>query len=172
MSAPTSPPTLAGATVSRADVEDFLYYEAELLDSWQLDAWLDLLTDDACYYVPPNDRPEADHRDTLFLVADNNARLRERVRRIKDPNCHAEQPRSRTRRMISNVRVTGTTGDTIGVAANFVVYRFRRGEAARNYVGSYRYTLKRQDDALRIAERRVILAAEELGALGLISFIL
>jgi p-cumate 2,3-dioxygenase beta subunit len=172
MSAATSPPTLAGATVSRADVEDLLYYEAELLDSWQLDAWLGLLTDDACYYVPPNDRPDADHCDTLFLVADDNARLRERVRRIKDPNCHAEQPRSRTRRMIGNVRITGTAGDTIGVAANFVVYRFRRGEAARDYVGSYRYVLKRQGDALKIAERRVILAAEELGALGLISFIL
>jgi p-cumate 2,3-dioxygenase subunit beta len=165
-------PKLAGAAVSRADVEDFLYYEAELLDSWQLDAWLGLLTEDACYYVPPNDRPDADHRDTLFLVADNIARLRERVKRIKDPNCHAEQPRSRTRRMISNVRITSTDGETIGVVANFVVYRFRRGEAARDYVGSYRYTLKRQGDALKIAERRVFLAAEELGALGLISFIL
>ncbi|MDB5411360.1 MAG: hypothetical protein JWL84_6272 [Rhodospirillales bacterium] len=167
-----SAPQLTGARVSRADVEDFLYYEAELLDSWQLDAWLGLLTEDACYYVPPNDKPDADHRDTLFLVADNIARLRERVKRIKDPNCHAEQPRSRTRRMISNVRITSTSGDTIGVAANFVVYRFRRGEAARDYVGSYRYMLKRQGDSLKIAERRVLLAAEELGALGLISFIL
>jgi p-cumate 2,3-dioxygenase beta subunit len=167
-----SAPTLAGTSVSRGDVEDFLYYEAELLDAWQLDAWLGLLTEDARYFVPPNDKPDADHRDTLFLVADDIARLRERVKRIKDPNCHAEQPRSRTRRMISNVRIIAATGDTLEVAANFVVYRFRRGEAARDYVGSYRYRLQRRGDALKIAERRVLLAAEELGALGLISFIL
>ena len=28
------------------EVEDFLYLEAELLDEWKLEAWLDLLTDD------------------------------------------------------------------------------------------------------------------------------
>src|SRR6202000_2847442 len=48
--------------VSRAEVEDLFYYEAELLDAWQLDEWLTLLADDATYYVPPNDKPDADHR--------------------------------------------------------------------------------------------------------------
>jgi hypothetical protein len=51
-------------------------------------------------------------------------------------------------------------------------HSFGRGEAARDYVGAYRYALRRQGDALKIAERRVLLAAAELGALGLISFIL
>jgi p-cumate 2,3-dioxygenase beta subunit len=40
------------STVTRAEVEDFLYYEAELLDAWRLDDWLGLLTDDASYYIP------------------------------------------------------------------------------------------------------------------------
>ncbi len=86
------------------------------------------MTDDATYYVPPNDKPDADHRFTLFTIADDIVRLRERVIRLKDPNCHAEYPPSRTRRLITNVRVTGVDGDTIAVAANFAIYRYRRGE--------------------------------------------
>jgi p-cumate 2,3-dioxygenase subunit beta len=160
------------STVTRAEVEDFLYHEADLLDTWRLDEWLALLTQDASYYVPPNDKPDADHRYTLFIVADDIIRLRERIIRLKDPNCHAEYPPSRTRRLITNVHITGADGDTISVAANFVIYRHRRNEPPREFVGRYRYKLRRTDSGLKIAERRAILDAEELGVLGSVSFLL
>jgi len=163
---------MADGAVSRAEIEDFLFHEADLLDSWRLDDWLGLLTADVTYYVPPNDKPDADHRTTLFTIADDATRLRERIIRLKDPNCHAEFPPSRTRRMISNVRITGIDGDVISVAANFTIHRLRRGGDARQYVGHYRYKLRREGDALKIAERRAVLDAEELGALGAVSFIL
>jgi p-cumate 2,3-dioxygenase subunit beta len=163
---------LLNETVSRAEVEDFLFYEADLLDNWQLDDWLALMTEDAAYYVPPNDRPDADHRFTLFTIADDMVRLRERVIRLKDPNCHAEYPPSRTRRLITNVRIAGVCGDTIMAAANFAVYRYRRAEPVREFVGSYRHRLRRQGGLLKIAERRAILDAHELGAMGSVSFIL
>ena len=161
-----------GSMVTRQAVEDFLYREADLLDNWKLDDWLALLTDDASYYVPPNDKPDADHRFTLFTVADDIVRLRERIIRLKDPNCHAEFPPSHTRRMISNVRITGIEGDLINVAANFAIFRHRRNEPVRQFVGRYRYKLKRTDAGLKIAERRAILDAEELGAMGSVSFLL
>src|SRR5262245_59491123 len=93
------------ATVTREQVEDFLYQEAALLDAWRLDEWLALLTDDACYRVPANEAPEADPGETLFIIADDIARIRARVARLQDRNAHAEYPHSRTRRMISNVRI-------------------------------------------------------------------
>jgi len=158
--------------VTRAEVEDFLYHEAALLDEWKLDEWQTLLTDDAWYLVPPNDQPEGSHRNTLFLVADDRERIRQRVIRINDPNCHAEYPKSRTRRMISNVRIVAVDGDLITVTANFVCYRFRRFERIREYVGGYRYVLMRAGDSFRIKERRVIIDAHELGSLGSVSFIL
>jgi p-cumate 2,3-dioxygenase beta subunit len=163
---------LSASTVSRAEVEDLFYHEADLLDSWRLDDWLGLLTDDATYYIPPNDKPDADHRYTLFTVADDIVRLRERIIRLKDPNCHAEFPPSRTRRLISNVRVIGADGELVSVAANFIIYRHRRNETARVFVGHYRYKLKRQGGRLKIAERRAILDAEELGLMGAVSFLL
>ena len=160
------------AIATREEIEDFLFHEAALLDEWRLEEWLQLLTEDATYLVPPNDRPDGDHHTTLFTIADDAARLRQRVIRILDPNCHAEQPRSRTRRMINNVRIVATEGDTLTVAANFVCYRFRRHEHVREYVGSYRYRLRRENGTFRIRERRVILDAHELGSLGSVSFIL
>jgi p-cumate 2,3-dioxygenase beta subunit len=70
------------------------------------------------------------------------------------------------------VRITGEDGDVLRVAANFVCNRFRRYERVREYMGAYRYVLKRQDGGLRIKERRVIIDAHELGSLGAVSFIL
>jgi len=159
-------------SVTRAEVEDLLFREAALLDEWRLEEWLGLLTDDASYYVPPNDHPEGDPKTTLFILADDIVRIRERIKRLMSPDCHAEYPHSRTRRLISNVRIVSTTEDLINVAANFVCYRFRRYERIREYVGSYRYILKRQGSELRIKERRVVIDAHELGSLGSVSFIL
>ena len=158
--------------VGRAQVEDFLYHEAALLDEWRLEEWLELLTDDATYRVPPNDAPDGDPADTLFIIADDIARIRGRVKRLSSPEAHAEYPKSRTRRMISNIRITGRDGDHLDVAANFVVYRFRRDERIGEYVGRYVYRLCMKGGALRIAERRAVLDSEELGGLGSVSFIL
>ncbi len=158
--------------VGRAEIEEFLFREAALLDEWRLDEWLGLLTEDATYRVPPNDAPDGDPADTLFIIADDIARIRGRVKRLASPEAHAEHPKSRTRRMISNVRITGRDGDALNVAANFVVYRFRRDERIGEYVGRYAYVLRVEDAALRIAERRAVLDSEELGRLGSVSFIL
>jgi len=155
----------------RAEVEDFLYHEAALLDEWRLDEWLALLTDDAKYRVPSNDAPTGDPANTLFLIADDIDRIRGRVARLKDPHAHAEFPHSRTRRLVTNVRVVEKPGD-LEVFANFAVYRMRRGGQESVFVGRYRYILRRVGGALRIALREAILDPEELGRLGAVSFIL
>jgi p-cumate 2,3-dioxygenase beta subunit len=166
-------------TVTRAQVEDFLYHEAALLDQWRLDEWLALLTDDARYHVPSNDTPSGDPANTLFLIADDIQRIRGRVARLKDPHAHAEFPHSRTRRIITNVQliVPGTNSrefvpGTIRVHANFVVYRFRRGGQESAFVGRYRYAIREVAGELKIAMREGILDSEELGRLGAVSFIL
>ena len=163
---------LEASTVTRPDVEDFLYHEAALLDAWKLDEWLTLLTDDACYRVPANDSPDSAPADTLFLIADDIRRIRARVTRLKDKNAHAEYPHSRTRRFIANVRIVEREADALRVEANFIVYRFRRDERIREYVGQYRYALRIVEGALRIARREAVLDAMELGSLGSVSMIL
>jgi p-cumate 2,3-dioxygenase beta subunit len=160
------------AGLTRQAVEDFLYYEAALLDGWKLDEWLGLLTGDCVYRVPSNDAQDGDPKATLYLIADDYARITGRVARLKDPMAHVEFPHSRTRRMISNVRILGRQGEEMTVEANFVVHRFRRDEKVSAFVGRYRYTLRIVDGVVKIASREAFLDAEELGSLGAVSFIL
>jgi p-cumate 2,3-dioxygenase beta subunit len=156
---------------SRQEVEDLLYKEAALLDEWRLDEWLELLTEDAIYEVPPTDVPEGDSRNTLFIIADDAVRIRSRVKQLLGKAAWSENPRSRTRRMIANVRVVGADGDSILVTANFAVHRMRY-ESVDTYIGHYDYKLVRVDAELRIRERRAILDNEALRPHGKISFIL
>ena len=160
------------APATRAEVEDFLFHEADLLDTWRLKEWEALLTDDACYYIPANDDPDGDHRSSLFIIADDRERIRQRIIRVLDPNCHAEHPRSRISRIVGNVRITEQDGDILTVWSTFVCHRYRRNERVGEYVGSARHLLKLEGESFRIKERRVYLKSHELGSLGSVSFIL
>jgi p-cumate 2,3-dioxygenase beta subunit len=161
----------AGELPGRQEVEDLLYKEAALLDDWQLEEWLELLTDDAVYEVPPTDVPEGDARNTLFIIADDAVRIRSRVKQLLGKSAWAESPHSRTRRMISNVRVLGADGDHILATANFAVHRMRY-ESVDTYIGRYDYKLVRVGKDLKIKERRAVLDNEALRPHGKISFIL
>ena len=161
----------AGQLPGRQEVEDLLYKEAALLDDWRLEEWLELLTDDAVYEIPPTDVPEGDARNTLFIIADDAVRIRSRVKQLLGKSAWAESPHSRTRRMISNVRVLGADGDRILATANFAVYRMRY-ESVDTYIGRYDYKLVRLGNELKIKERRAVLDNEALRPHGKISFIL
>jgi len=160
-----------GPTITREQIEDFLYAEAALLDEWRLQEWLELLTEDVTYSVPATDVPERDAKSTLFLIADDALRIRSRVRQLLGKSAWAENPRSRTRRLISNVRIRETHGDTIRVTANFIVYRMRMDQMD-TYVGRYEYTLVQQGGQLKIRERKAILDLEALRPQGKVSIIL
>lgn len=160
----------AGGDALRREVESFLFDEAALLDAWNLDSWLGLFTADSRYVVPTTDLPEGDPQVDLVFIDDDIIRLEGRVRRLKSRHAHREYPSSRTRRFISNVRIIDVDGDAIEAEANFIVYRFRSGDAV-NFVGSYRYTLVRTANALRIRYRRANLDYEDLRAQGAVSII-
>jgi p-cumate 2,3-dioxygenase beta subunit len=157
-------------TITRAMVEDFLYEEAALLDEWRLREWLELFTEDATYEVPATDTPDGDPRTTLALIADDMTRLRSRVEQLLGKSAWAENPRSRTRRLVSNVRLRQVEGDSIRATANFAVYRMRY-EQMDTYVGRYEYVLVQRDGELKIRARKAILDLEALRPHGKVSII-
>ena len=155
------------------EVEDFLFDEAELLDTWRLEEWLALFTEDCRYLVPPGDLPpDASPETTLFYIADNHVLLRERVRRLFKRNAHAEYPHSKTRHLISNVRVMPTsTDDQLEIRCAFLTHRSRAG-VIDTFIGSIEYRLVRQDGKLRIREKRCRLDVDNLREQGRISILL
>jgi p-cumate 2,3-dioxygenase beta subunit len=172
MAVRTDSEDLAVWSPSRGEVEDFLYEEAALLDDWRLDEWLELFSEDGSYEVPATDWPQGHPDDSLYLVADDRSRLESRVRRLQSPNAHAEQPRSRTRRLIGNVRIVERGEACVEVVASFVVHRARSGNVDV-FAGEYRYELvPGASGELRIRRRRAVLDREALRPCGSISFIL
>jgi p-cumate 2,3-dioxygenase beta subunit len=158
-------------TALRLEIEDFLFYEAALLDDWRLDDWLELLTEDATYTVPATDEPLGRSDQTLVLLHDDITRIRGRVTRLNSRLAHREFPTSRTRRILSNVRILDIRDDEIDVTCNFVVYRIRGSVVA--YVGRYLYTLVRvEGGSFRISRRRAELDLESLRPHGTVSVIL
>jgi p-cumate 2,3-dioxygenase subunit beta len=154
------------------ELERFFYWEADLLDEWQLDEWLTLFLPEATYEVPTTDKLDGDPAVNLFIIADTLPVLRGRVERLKSVFAYAESPRARTRRFISNVRVIGAEDDDVIAAANFMVARMKNG-VSDTYIGRYEYTLRRAaDGSFRFRRRRALLDLEALRPAGKISIIL
>lgn len=156
----------------RLAVEHFLYEEAAHLDNWRLDEWLALFTEDAHYVIPTTDLPNGDPKRDMMLIDDDYVRLQGRVNRLKSRHAHREYPHSRTRRLITNVRLTRITTDEVDAEASFVVYRLR-AELIASYIGLYRYILVRRNNGeFKIRHRRVELDLERLSEHGAVSIIL
>jgi len=158
--------------VTRTEAEDLLFEEADLLDQWRLEDWLALYTQDAAYLVPSTDLPPgADPAKALFYIADDRTRLNERVVRLQKKGAHSEHPRSRTRHLVSNVRVGAPQGDETPVSAAFVTFRTKNG-VTDTYMGRLLYKLRREGDALRIREKRCELDLDGLRPHGRVSILL
>jgi len=162
---------VAGRIVTRSDVEDFLYVEADILDAWDYDAWFALFEEGARYEIPTTDyRGWSPHQSGSF-VNDDYDLLGARVKRLKSRKAHAENPPSHTHRLISNVRLFEDGVDSVGVNASFIVHRARDG-LFDTYVGRYRHVLALTADGFRFRLRRSILGHEHLVAGARLSFIL
>ncbi|VVN97828.1 aromatic-ring-hydroxylating dioxygenase subunit beta [Pseudomonas fluorescens] len=160
--------------LTRMQVEDFLFYEAELLDGWKLDEWAALYTEDARYEIasPATEDPiNADPDQTLFLVADGIMRIRARAVRLSKKTAHAEYPHSKTRHLVTNVRVSPGNDDETRVRANFAVYRTKE-ETTTVYMGEAHLILVQDGDAIKVRRKRCILDLNSLYDQGRLTIIL
>ena len=163
-------------TPTRTQIEDFLYREAALLDTWKLMEWADLFTEDGEYLIPSTDLPDGDPANTLFLVYDDHHRLVERAKRLLKKSAHAEFPPSRLRRIIGNVMVeaprNGQENGTVRVTCSFAVFRSRL-QRADLYPGHSIYDLVVGGPAgFRIRRKRAVLDSDDLRDQGKVSIIL
>jgi 3-phenylpropionate/cinnamic acid dioxygenase small subunit len=164
----------------REAVEDFLYHEAELLDERRFREWLDLFADDAVYWMPVrNNRlagPDAVGAELAppggnAYFEDDKAALRLRVERLYTGSAWAETPPSRTRHLVTNVRVKRQERAELEVHSSFVVYRTRLEHDRDLYVGARVDRLRRVGDSFQIAHRTIILDQAILDAKNISTFL-
>jgi p-cumate 2,3-dioxygenase beta subunit len=157
--------------ITAQEIEEFLYQEAELLDTWQMQAWADLFSTDGTYVIPPIGSPDADFKKSLFLVHDDRARLEQRALRLLKKEAHVEYPHSQTLHNVSNVRIVNNTEDIVSVRCNFIAYRAKR-DFLDTYVGVNEYELVKENGELKIKSKKVILKLEALRPQGKVSILL
>jgi hypothetical protein len=103
----------------RRQVEDFLYLEAELLDERKLREWFELLSEDIRYWMPIRHNTlersgaiseELSKPGEGYYFDDDIKSLKIRVERAYSKIAWAEVPPSRTRHLITNIRIKKDDG--------------------------------------------------------------
>ncbi|MCK8643136.1 3-phenylpropionate/cinnamic acid dioxygenase subunit beta [Mycobacterium colombiense] len=148
------------------EAHQFLVDEAYLLDAQEYEAWLDTLTDDVRYTMPvrvttargagfdasPERGPGMDHFD------EDKYSLSQRVARMGTEHVWAEDPPSRLRHFITNVR-TFPGDDEAHLAVESAELLFRsRGDVNDSALMSCgrRDVLRRCDGRWKLARRTII----------------
>jgi 3-phenylpropionate/cinnamic acid dioxygenase small subunit len=140
------------------EVEQFYYYEAELLDAGQYREWLDLVAEDITYEVGTRPTVDAYNEEAVppsLAFEDDKRSLTWRVNRCETGMAWAEEPRSRTRYLITNVRIT-PAGDELTVRSNFLLYRNRLETTVHFLAGERQDTLRQAGDGDFLIGRRTV----------------
>ncbi len=141
--------------VDHRQVESFLYREARLMDENAYDEWLALWTTDALYWVPCN-RDDSDPTREVSAVYDDRARLEGRIDRLKSGAAYGQDPKSRMRRLISNVEVEEAAGGEIVAYSNFLLFELRHSRR-QLFAGRTIHKLRRDGDGFKMHYKKVIL---------------
>jgi biphenyl 2,3-dioxygenase beta subunit len=146
------------------EAEEFLFAEAELLDSRRYADWLELLTDDIHYWMPIRRTTTAREVDLEFtkpggmaLFDDNKDILVARVQRMLIARAWAEDPPSRTRRLITNIRIGSIDDKELKVHSNFQLYRTRLNSEEDSWLGRREDVLRRGENGFQLARRHIFL---------------
>jgi 3-phenylpropionate/cinnamic acid dioxygenase small subunit len=143
-------------SLDRSTAEDVLFEEAHVLDGRRYREWLGMLTDDVVYWLPCNGEDETDPNRRVSIVYDDAERLRRRVERLESGMAHAQNPPSRTRRIVSNVQVMNGRENEADVKSAFILYEIRHARE-RIFAGGCEYRLRFEGERWKVAFKKAIL---------------
>ena len=157
------------------EVAEFLYREAKLLDSNSLEEWLELLTEDISYEMPlrmTRERGEPDVSSQMGHFSEDRHSLELRVKRLGTDFGWAENPPSRTRRFISNIRVENTADpNEVKAGSYFLLYRSRGSSTQADLISGERQDLlRKRDGGWKLASRLILVDQAVLGTRNLAIF--
>jgi phthalate 3,4-dioxygenase beta subunit len=140
----------------------FLVEEAALLDAADYEAWLGLLCEDIRYVMPVRVTTargaDFDSLADMGHFDENLYSLRKRVQRLATEHAWTEDPPSRTRHFVSNVRTflgEGGGGELV-VESSLLLFRSRGDTRQADLVSAGRTDVLRMTEAgLRLARREI-----------------
>lgn len=170
---------LASSDPRHAEVVDFMLLEAELLDDLNEREWLtEMVSRDIVYEVPVRETVERARgfgfSSTTFHLNENLGSLQSRVARGATLYAWAEDPPSRVRHFVANIRVSEHESgdpDYIRARSNILIYRTRQDQTNPQMLsGERRDVLRREDGHLKLLHRVVYLDLTVIGTHNLSLF--
>tara|TARA_R110000765_G_scaffold16456_3_gene46235 strand:- start:170 stop:730 length:561 start_codon:yes stop_codon:yes gene_type:complete len=160
-------------------VVSFLYEEAALLDQLRLNEWGDRLATDLVYTAPlRHTRLGVDHAQSFVRSVqhfhDDYRSVMGRILRLSGKSAWAEDPPSRTRRLVTNVLVRETENpDELDVTSYVLMTRSRFSEHHVDIISFERRDVlrKQADGGFKLAKREAILDQSVLGTANLAVFL-
>jgi 3-phenylpropionate/cinnamic acid dioxygenase small subunit len=134
------------------EVEQFLYHQADLLDSKKWQDYIDLFTPDGVYWVPADPAHKTWDGMPAIFAEDKNL-MTVRMKRVLHPDAWSQRPNWGTNHVVSNITILKSTGD-IQVKSRFHMMELRRDDV-RHFAGTYQHTLKKTKAGFRIKLQRV-----------------
>lgn len=141
-------------------VSMFLHHEAELLDEHRYPEWLELLSEDVRYRMPV--RPtvgrgeQGDVLGGMDHFDEDHFGLRKRVERLVGSHAWTEDPPSRTRRFVTNIRALDAGGGELSVRSYILLFRSRLDVRPPEWISAERKdVLRPRADGYRIASREI-----------------
>lgn len=169
---------LVDEKLHQLEVIDFHFEEAELLDDNDFRGWYEtMLTDDVVYQMPVRVSREKDapseFSEQSYHFDEDRASLEGRVARFETEYAWAENPPTRTRRIVSNTRVKDDDGEELAVKSNILLYRAAQSDSLKSdQLFAERFdTLRRVDGDLKLAKRLVHLDHTTLDTRPLTTFL-
>lgn len=150
----------------RTEIEQFLYFEATILDERRYQDWYLLLADDIHYWMPNRTNRNARelHLENTTtreygLFDDDKKTMGWRVKQLLTGRHWAEDPPSRFRHLVTNIRIEATaTAGEYAVRSNFFVYRNRLEHVVDLWVGERQDILRRCEPMVwQVARRKILL---------------
>jgi 3-phenylpropionate/cinnamic acid dioxygenase small subunit len=165
----------------KQEIEEFLYQEADLLDSRKFREWLDLLADDLVYFMPirrnvkfgeHDERENTRQGEGISWFDEDKWTVTKRVEQVLTGVHYAEEPLSRVTHMVSNVRLLDIKPSVenpheVTVGSRFLVFQSRVEYEQYTFIGRRTDTLRRNGDSWLIARRELILEQNVLLAKNL-----
>jgi len=146
------------------EVEQFLYEEAALLDAQKYQEWLELVAEDIHYWMPIRrtvTRSDIAHEFTkpgdMAFFDDDRSLLEMRVKKLMASSAWSEDPPSRSRHFVSNVRIVEVSGDEVTIDVCFHLHRTRLNSEIDSWTGRRTDVLRRHVSSFRLARRHIFL---------------
>ena len=183
-SAPSHLPRTEAYYRLKADMEDFLYAEADLLDERRFREWLNLLADDVTYFMPIRrnvkfgqhaQRENTVQGEGISWFDEDKWTLSRRVEQLMTGVHWAEEPLSRISHMVTNIRLLEVRPsmeepEEVVAGSRFLVYQNRGSYETNLFVGRRTDMLRKTGRHWKLAKREIILDQNVLLAKSLTTF--